>query len=155
MPFQLKSKLKYTLLLSLACTIAGCNDQVELRTAPIYKECIPALENFLYISEIYNVRSSIVYFDKLSEAHSSIIGYLEMQFSDKNEIARYMNTVVAICHPEGVIEVTNSNQGRIVINNEFKSRYTGDNLGPYIVYREDFIRLYFNEKYTHWWKGFK
>lgn len=155
MRFQINNKLKYSLLLALACTITGCNDQVELRTTPIYKECIPALDNFRHNSDIDSVRSSIIYFDKLSKAHSSIVGYLKVEFLDNDEITTYMNTVVAICHPEGVIEVPNSNRGMVVINNEFKSRYAGENLGPYIIYRQNVIRLYFNEKYTHWWKGFE
>lgn len=144
------------IVIILLLALSGCSiepDANKVVTFPIYEECNTTLSKFIKESSYEQLLMSIHYFDVTSEAHSSIVGYAQITGKEGEDFNIYLNTALGICHPSGLIEITQKESGYRAAFHEYLRISSAENTKePYIVFSEESIFLYYNERYSSWWK---
>jgi hypothetical protein len=136
-----------------SCSAEGVKLTVKL---PLYVECEKVMRNYVKdkvesrLSSDQKFDMAISRFDRLSEAHPSLIGSVEISATnmDKDEVDLYVNGLATSCFPRHYVSARISESGLKTILNE-KARNETQNINAnYLVVTDGELRLYFNSKVT-------
>jgi hypothetical protein len=121
---------------------------------PLYAECEADVKNKhlewqASVSAKQGMLSTeLVYFDQLSSAHPSLIGYVEIMGEVPKDafvsLEMYANTIRRLCFPEGVIVIEDSPEAPTIFRRHIAGNVARGINANYVVFDEKEWRIYFN-----------